>query len=287
MPEAPELRVSADFITQHCGGLAVVDIGTTGSGRYRHSPPEGLGRFAEMLRYEHGPFKLQIVQTRGKFMWWHFVRGAEKVALHITYGMSGMWHPIDPSRSTHVGFFVRFCDSEGKERPLSFVDPRHFGTIKLAFDPKVTARKLGTLGPDPFGPDFEYDRLLSLFESRKSKIDPPICELMMDQRIFCGVGNYIRAEAMWRAKVYPWTPARSLSKRSWKALVDASKDVMMESYFSQGATLRTYVTAHGKEGEFEFNVYGRSIDASGGEVRKETDSNGRNVHWSPARQVKR
>jgi uncharacterized membrane protein YgcG len=38
----------------------------------------------------------------------------------------------------------------------------------------------------------------------------PICEVLLDQRFFNGVGNYVRAELLWEAKVAPFEPARTV-----------------------------------------------------------------------------
>ena len=38
----------------------------------------------------------------------------------------------------------------------------------------------------------------------------PICEVLLDQRFFNGVGNYVRAELLWLAKIPPFTRARDV-----------------------------------------------------------------------------
>ena len=41
----------------------------------------------------------------------------------------------------------------------------------------------------------------------------PICEALLDQRFFNGVGNYLRAEILWQAKVAPFERARDVLSR--------------------------------------------------------------------------
>ena len=38
----------------------------------------------------------------------------------------------------------------------------------------------------------------------------PICEVMLDQRFFNGIGNYLRAEILHRAGIHPFAPARDI-----------------------------------------------------------------------------
>lgn len=35
--------------------------------------------------------------------------------------------------------------------------------------------------------------------------DRPICEALLDQRFFNGIGNYLRAEILYRLACRPWT----------------------------------------------------------------------------------
>jgi DNA-formamidopyrimidine glycosylase len=217
-------------------------------------------------------------------MWWQFLVENRDVYMMCTHGMSAQWAPGSASDNKHAGFFFCFNDLAYQSFPLSFVDPRHFGTIKFVFDRHEIGRKLKTLGFDPLQEDLDRSKVKDKINSKKSWAASPICELLNDQRIFAGVGNYIRAEALWRARVDPWMVASKLDIETVGRLCDEITNVMRESLASQGATIHTYATPTGDKGTFKMRVYGRDTDEDGNTVSTGKDSAGRTVHWAPARQ---
>jgi formamidopyrimidine-DNA glycosylase len=119
------------------------------------------------------------------------------------------------------------------------------------------------------------------------KSNKPIGQLLMDQSLFAGVGNYIRAEALYQAKMSPWRLGNQLTEDDLKALYEAIVSVMKESYDHQGATILTYKNAYGEEGKHSsyFKVYGQSKDPLGNIIKKEDTPDKRTIHWCPAVQV--
>jgi formamidopyrimidine-DNA glycosylase len=109
----------------------------------------------------------------------------------------------------------------------------------------------------------------------------------MDQSIFAGVGNYIRAEALYLAKISPWRQANLMKKEEVVTLCQALADVMNESYSHQGATILTYKDAYGAEGKYSscFKVYGQATDPLGNPIIKEETPEGRTIHWCPTIQI--
>lgn len=231
-----------------------------------------------------GSVSLKAIDVKGKFMWWTFDSSMGPCYMFCTYGMAAQWVPYSPAESKHAGFFFWFVLDDDSETPVSFEDPRHFGTLKFVFDKAELDRKLRSLGADPLVGELDPNHFFDL-ATRTAKGDKPICEILMDQRVFSGVGNYIRAEALWRACIDPWKKGSDLSLREWKDLCVSIRDVMLDSAAAQGATLFTYKTISGARGNFELKVYGRQLDSEGDPVSRQMDSNGRTVHWSPARQV--
>jgi formamidopyrimidine-DNA glycosylase len=106
----------------------------------------------------------------------------------------------------------------------------------------------------------------------------------MDQSLFAGVGNYIRAEALYLSRISPWRLGSSLSKEELSQLCQDIIKVMKDSYQHQGATIRTYEDAFGAEGKHAnfFKVYGKSHDEMGNLVISELTPEGRTIHWCPA-----
>jgi formamidopyrimidine-DNA glycosylase len=165
---------------------------------------------------------------------------------------------------------------------IYFNDPRHFGTIKFVQGKDQLNNKLTELGWDPLQDDLNKNSPWLI--SKLSKTSKPIGQVLMDQSLFSGVGNYIRAEALYLAKMSPWRPANQISKDDAVMLFQNCIDVMQESYQHQGATIQTYKTVYGEEGRYSscFKVYGKKVDPLGNQIIKEDTPDGRTIHWCPA-----
>jgi formamidopyrimidine-DNA glycosylase len=215
------------------------------------------------------------VDAKGKFMYWTFDNGWY---LFSTFGMTGQW---SPEEGKHPCLIVQF---EGGSEEMVFNDPRHFGTIKFVHGKKLLDNKLFELGWDPL--QMPLSTNLAWVKWHLAKTGKGIGEVLMDQGVFAGVGNYIRAEALYLSRLSPFRPANTLSEDESHNLCQCIVDVMEESYEHQGATIQTYKTVYGEEGKYSslFKVYGKKKGPCGNAVVKQ-DSGGRSIHWCPAIQI--
>ena len=280
MPEGPELRSSRDNLSSLLIGKKIVDMWPTTNGRYKSEPPSGYKEIKESM-----PLCIESIDVKGKFMWWTLSSSTKTWYMWCTYGMSGQWTSI---HDKHTAFIVEYNTSGSKftrdQQFMYFVDPRHFGTIKFVDDIKAHQKKLSSLGPDVLS-----DTQMTSEIFAKSLLEKPnriISEALMDQSCISGVGNYMRAEALWLAKVNPWTKVIDLTSEKLLALYESVHSVAHNSYKSGGATIHTYKGVEGEQGAYSsrFVVYGRTTDADGNPVSREEGPGGRTIHWSPARQ---
>jgi len=275
MPEGPEVKLSADLIKPLSANKPIIKAGYTSNSRYNGSPPEGYQAFIDAIAASPKPTSITDIQVRGKFMYWTFDNGWY---MFSTFGMSGQW---SPKEGKHPCFYFTFNDDSS----VYFNDPRHFGTIKFVNSQREMEKKLQELGWDPLA--MPLDKNLKWITFQLSKSTKSIAEALMDQGLFSGVGNYIRAEALYSAKLSPWRKANQLSSDEIKTLCQAIVDVMQESYQHQGATIHTYKTAYGEEGKYStlFKVYGQAKDPLGNKIIKQQTPDKRTIHWCPDIQV--
>ncbi len=137
----------------------------------------------------------------GKQMLFHFSRGAW---LGIHLGMSGELRVeaagFVPGNHDHLVLFQ-------KERSLVYSDPRMFGRVRFASS-KGKPEWWENLPPAVTSPGFTQALLREqLLRGRRS----PTKALLLDQRIFPGVGNWMADEIMWQIKMHPATRAGDLS----------------------------------------------------------------------------
>ncbi len=80
------------------------------------------------------------------------------------------------------------------------------------------------LGPDPLRADADPDRAWERI--RRSSL--PIGRLLMDQGVLAGVGNVYRAELLFRHRMHPLRPGRTLRVGQWRAMWDDLVELMTE-----------------------------------------------------------
>ncbi len=272
IPEGVEVKLSADVIRPLVVDKTVIAAYTTDNSRYKGNNSRLGIAYKDFTDFNSEyPTKVKAVDVHGKFMYWTFT---ESYYMFCTFGMTGQWSPI---KGKHPCFVFDFDDGSH----IYFNDPRHFGTIHFTDKAQELIDKLNKLGWDPLQgkSSLLWERICKICSHSKK----PIGQLLMDQSVFAGVGNYIRAEALYLAKISPWRQCNSLTQREIESLCQNIIDVMQESYKYQGATILTYKTVYGEEGRYSsfFKVYGQKFDPLGNQIVKENTPDGRTIHWCP------
>lgn len=240
------------------------------SGRYTKKPIKGLTELRKQL-----PIKVIGAGCHGKFIYCITNSGYN---LWSTLGMTGQW---SKNKTVHT----RICLNFKNEDPVYFNDIRNFGTLKFVYGKNKLFEKLRSLGPDILSEDIDEDFFITRL---RSKNDSPITKVLMNQKIFSGIGNYVKAESLWLSEIDPRINVSQLSDKKLKILCNAVKNVLRESYNSGGATFQTHRNFSNKTGDYShrFLCYGRKIDAEGNPVEKIKTQDGRTTHWAPLKQGK-
>ena len=200
--------------------------------------------------------------------------------LIIHLRMTGHFNWLKRNNSPCKHTRVRFFDSQGNE--LRFIDLRSFGQIwwiKEGLDPKKIIKGLGSLGPEPFSKDFNYEYLKKEFSKRKKSIKA----VLLDQRIIAGIGNIYADESLFEAGISPFREAKTIKKRELIKLRISIMDVLEKSIGSGGTTFSDFRNIEGLNGNYSMqaNVYKRT-----GEKCKRCSNliqrkkiTGRSTHW--------
>jgi DNA-formamidopyrimidine glycosylase len=230
--------------------------------------------------------RIESIDVKGKFMHWRFTNGWE---LWCTYGMSGGWETTRDPKHCAFELYHRHPSNLVLEDCIPgvyFNDQRHFGTLKFVNDPtgELTRKKLASLGPDMLNdpPDAEtFRRRLQARAGART-----LAEALMDQSVVSGVGNYVKAEALYAARLSPHREVRDLKTVEIEVLRTSIIDVMRRAYEGGGATIATYRKPDGSTGEAQrrFLVYGSDKDPLGNPVVNETTLDGRTSWWCPTLQ---
>jgi formamidopyrimidine-DNA glycosylase len=267
IPEGAECRVVAESLARVLTNKSIENIEIL-SGRYSKKPFDGFQQLVASL-----PKRVVGAGCHGKFI--YILLDGGDSSIWNTLGMTGGW---TNSITRHTRVVLTLTGGE----KVYYNDIRNFGTLKWSEGRKALAKKLKSLGPDMLATDVSDDDFQNALLAYPKLT---LAESIMDQGIISGVGNYVKAESLWRASLSPHRIVDSLCLEEFQLLNSSIKDVLRESFASQGATIKSYKNFNNEVGKFEMKCYGRANDANGEIVKKEDTKDGRATWWVPTRQV--
>jgi endonuclease VIII-like 1 len=226
MPELAELRLTSEFINKQAKGKVFNGI---------RKNPIHKGKDVEV---PFSAFSIEA-QSRGKelLLTLKKLNSEDYIILLMTMGMSGHfgWVGIGTiSKHSHLRF-----QTEGGS--LDFIDVRRFGKWKIVEDWSVGR------GPDP---TLEFQAFIRNIKDNlhKKDFDKPIHEVLMNQKYFNGIGNYLRAEILYRVNVNPFISARE-ALTTCPEIYQLCKWAPTQAYKLGGGQLKDWENPFGDKGD--------------------------------------
>jgi len=249
LPEGAEVKLIGENFAKLVGTRKLTGVVPL-SGRYIKKPIDGL-----IDMEPHLPSSVIGVGAKGKLIFW--ILSNDHFLLN-TLAMTGTW-----SSQYSIHARVRFDFETG--RPVYFVDTRNFGSLKFIYGRNRFKSKLDQLGPDMLSDPLTYPEFAARLDTKSHW---PICKALMDQSVISGVGNYVKAESLYRAKISPHRMVGSLSGAELNDLMREIQAVLKEGYETPGAD--------------RFMVYRKKVDPLGNPVTSEMTKDSRRTHWVQA-----
>ena len=267
MPEGVELRILADKLQRYTG-KKITKIEYSEKSRFSKKPIVGI----DNISY---PLIIKDIWSRGKIL----VFECNGVYLISHLGMSGVW---TSKKGDHSDLWFVL---EGEK--LYFDDMRHFGNFTICQDLSCIWKKHGPCLLSTALQKFDnrslnehqeivtYDYFLEKINYSRIK-NKKICMFLMEQKYVSGVGNYLRAEILYRCKISPHRKLIDLNDEEKKTIYEICLKTVYSAYKTQGPSDGYY-----PEGSFELFVYGQTKDPLGNSVVREKDVSKRTIHWVP------
>lgn len=190
--------------------------------------------FAKPAEIRKALLGAKVISTgrRGKYFWLNLSTG-QALIMHL--GMTGnlsillpkkssshqkiwggikLWNQQDKNDRDRL-WFCRLLITLQDGTEIAVLDPRRFGRVWLSEDPG-SHPKIARLGPDPLV-DFPNAKVLG---EKLKKRRGPIKAVLLDQKLFAGVGNWLADEILYQAKIAPRRSASSLNTTEIKKLHD-------------------------------------------------------------------
>ena len=248
MPELPEVEAAARRLRAVAVRQTIAGVERLHPAMRRQLKPSTVKRLVGET--------ITGVERRGKYQ---ILRLSGGGALVVHFRMTGDWEIGTVSEPLPA--YARVVITLGNGARVALVDPRALSALSTV---------VPDVGPDPTDSSFTAAQFHALLARRKA----PIKVALLDQRLVGGVGNIYAAEALWKAKINPRRPARSLTAGEAGRLLRAVREVM------ESGGRYTY-------GEGRFAVYdheGQACRRCGTPIERFTQA-GRSTYWCPCCQV--
>lgn len=264
MPEGPEVTIMTNSLKKF-KNFKLKNI-IFGHKKFK-SKLTNLRQFENSL-----PLKIIDIKNKGKFV---YILLSDDWAIGFTPGMTGhFWIPgVSSDYKTSEEYTYNPIHNhvilETTNGDFYFNDPRRFGHFYIYNNKDIKNNlesKLKTLGPDlikdlPKMSQPEFNEHLSKFRA-----DKVLADALLEQKFIAGIGNYIRAEALYLAKISPLRKIGSLSANDKSFLKNALENVAKNSYKSQQGKEKLHT--------FEFKIYENP-------KAEQTKRKGRTIWWDP------
>jgi len=137
------------------------------------------------------------------------------LVLHTHMKMTGSWHIYRAGERWQRGaHLMRVLLDVGEWVAVCFSAPVVQTYHAAASAPSPVAH----LGPDLCDPDPDLDAVIE----RMGTIPEPhasLADVLLDQRVSCGIGNVYKSEALWACRLSPFAPLSSIDNEQRRSLI--------------------------------------------------------------------
>jgi len=165
-----------------------------------------------------------------------------------SFGMSGSWRFRE---AKHIIISLVLSDQQGKKRSLHFNDPRRFGNLIFTDEPGLN-RVLARIGRDLIREDLPRDDWEQILNKGQRRL---VGQFLLDQDLIAGIGNYLRSDILYLARLHPDRKISSLTDFEKEILRKACIALIQESYYHNGHTMSDYILPNGDPGSYQCYTY--------------------------------
>jgi len=216
MPEGPEIRLAADELAAVLNDQRVEKI------EFGQAP---LKKYEKELVGQ----TISRVTNHGKALLTHFDNG---LSIYSHNQLYGVWKVVSRDQLPNTKRSLR----------LALHTARHSALLYSASDISVWPTEnlvehpfLKKLGPDVLDAELTWQQLSTRLQSSRFK-SRSLAALYLDQSYLAGIGNYLRSEILFVAKVNPWRKPSEIDRRAVDRLAKASINISTQSYRTRGIT---------------------------------------------------
>ena len=322
MPEAVEVRKFSDIVRANVLGHKITHINIL-KGRYTKKPFEGYNELVKALPLTidaidtKGKFtymtlskdntntkKFYLFNTLGLSGGWT-IKGEKKSDFAKCEKCNYMKRETEPkyiyAYPNMMEYITEDAQNEWFHRALNhlnvefvtdhknisfyFYDQLSFGTLKAIdaiTDNTLLEKKLRELGSDLMDPKTTFEIFKTQIR-KKAHEKKPIGNVIVNQKLVSGVGNYLRADALWMAKISPFRKVSDVDDKELEILYWSLLSLIWGDYnFKEGKKEGYIKYKIPDDYKRNFFVYRQEKDINGHKIIKEElyeGSQKRFIYW--------
>lgn len=301
MPEVIEVKKYKDFLKRKFKNNAIIDINIL-NGRYKKYGP--FNYYKDLVKSL--PFKVLTIDTKGKFL---YMKLSNNFILGITLGLSGGWvyknnknnHYDFPMLVDYLGNYniekykknalnhlnVEFVMNSGT---IYFFDMLSFGTIKIFLSEEDLQKKLDSLAHDIMDEDMTFELFKDQI-TKKKNLDKYIGNVLVNQKVISGLGNYLRSELLWLSRISPFRLVKDLSNDDLNKIYSNARLLTWGDYDKSYGLKKKFIDKNSKlpkDYGRNFYVYKQTKDIYNNKIIKEElyeGSQKRFIYWVKELQI--
>ena len=261
-----------------------------GTQRLHITSPQG--RFATEAALVDGS-RLERAEAFGKHLFLHFDAASDEHIIYIHLGLIGHLRFEDREKVWgQIRLRIETLDDDGSSEDTTNLAANLRGPqwCRLITDEEY-AIAVGKIGEDPIRDDADPKQVWAKVRRSKRSIG----SLLMDQKLFAGVGNIYRAEVLFRHQQSPFTPGNAIDRSvffaMWEDLVVLMRQGVVDGEINTVRDEHTPEVMHrpARDDEHggEVYVYRRAGDdcyVCGSDIAMKAYE-GRNLFWCPTCQA--
>ena len=216
MPEGPTIRNTADMLRETLADQQITRFHSS----LKKAATEG---WAEKLAGQ----RVRAVRSHGKNLFIDFTNGW---TLYTHMLMWGAWHVYGQGEPWR---------KEARKARVVLETATHCAVLfsapvcQLLPAADLATHPTSELGPDLLATHFGPDERAEIRRRLHIQGNTAIGEAIMNQTVMAGIGNILKSEILFAARIHPERPAASLGDDEFERLIAISQDMMRRAYDTQ------------------------------------------------------
>ncbi len=217
MPEGPEIRLAADKLERLLLNQPLVNVEVTMPG-------------CEHIQERLTGCSVTGIETRGKALLTRFDDGTVMYSHNQLYG-KWLTSKLPKLPNTNRSLRIALDTATHSARLYSATDIDFMQEEEVELHPF-----LRVIGPDLLSPELSQTVIVERLRSDRFR-RRSLGALYLDQHFIAGIGNYLRSEILWDARVGPQQRPMDLSDKQCELLAKATLRIGRRAYLQRGVTV--------------------------------------------------